>query len=62
MIHEPCHLSASSPEALPVWITADLIHETLRVWQPYYGDRLTERDAIGILLDVGRLFDQLGGE
>ncbi len=49
-------------DGLPPWITPNLIRETLRVWSPYYGDRLTERDAIEILLDVGRLFDQLGGE
>lgn len=47
---------------LPAWITDELIAETLEVWQPYYADRLTEQDAIGILLGVGRLFDQLGSD
>jgi hypothetical protein len=48
-------------EKLPRWISRDLIEETLAVWQPFYGFSLTERDAIEILLDVGRLFDDLGG-
>ena len=46
---------------LPKWISRDLIEETLAVWQPLYEFSLTERDAIEILLDVGRLFDVLGG-
>jgi hypothetical protein len=48
-------------ETLPKWISRDLVAETLAVWQPFYGFSLTERDAIEILLDVGRLFDVLGG-
>ena len=62
MIHDPRSWSDCSQEALPPWITADLIRETLRVWQPHYGNRLTEREAIEILLDVGRLFEYFGGE
>ena len=46
---------------LPAWITADLIAETLRVWQPYYAPPLTPEDAIGILLNVGNLFGVLSG-
>jgi hypothetical protein len=48
-------------EKLPVWISRDLIEETLAVWQPFYEFSLPEREAIEILLDVGRLFDDLGG-
>ncbi len=43
----------------PSWITAALIAQTLRVWQPYYAQRLTAADALGMLLDVGRLFGAL---
>ena len=49
------------PVGLPAWITADLIAETLRVWQPYYSEPLTPEDAIGILLNVGGLFSALSG-
>ena len=49
------------PAGLPAWITADLIAETLRAWQPYYAQLLTPEDAIGILLNVGNLFGVLSG-
>ena len=49
------------PAGLPAWITADLIAETLRVWQAYYSEPLTAKDAIGILLNVGNLFGVLSG-
>ena len=49
------------PASLPAWITADLIAETLRAWQPYYAQPLTPEDAIGILLNVGNLFGVLSG-
>ena len=49
------------PAGLPAWITADLIAETLRVWQPYYAQPLTPEEAIGILLNVGNLFGVLSG-
>ncbi len=57
-------MTSASPaptETLPKWITRDLVAETIAVWSPKYGRRLTEREAIEILLDVGRLFDDLGG-
>ena len=44
----------------PAWVSADLVAETIAVWSPIYGQRLTDREAIEILLDVGRLFDVLG--
>jgi hypothetical protein len=50
---------ASVPGA-PAWITPDLIADTLETWQPYYAARLTEGDALEILLAVGRLTDALG--
>jgi hypothetical protein len=47
-------------EPLPKWVSRDLVAETIAVWSPKYGSRLTEREAIEILLDVGRLFDVVG--
>lgn len=43
-------------ESLPAWVREDLVAETLEVWQPYYEERLTELDAIEILLAVSHLF------
>ncbi|MEO0529014.1 MAG: hypothetical protein AAF266_00405 [Planctomycetota bacterium] len=43
-------------ESLPAWVREDLIAETLEVWQPYYEERLTEVDAIEILLAASHLF------
>lgn len=46
--------------SLPDWITPDLIAETIEVWQPKYEKRLTDQDAIEILLEVSALLDALG--
>jgi len=45
--------------ALPSWITQELIEDTLRVFQRYYPQRLTRRDACEILINMGNLFDVL---
>ena len=45
-----------SARTLPDWITPELIDETIRVWQPYYGRELTEDDAVFILDGTARLF------
>jgi len=50
----------STEERLPDWVSGELVAQTLRVWQPHYKKRLTECDAIEILLSVGHLFDALG--
>jgi hypothetical protein len=47
------------PAGAPAWVTAELIQETIRVWQPYYADPLTADDALAIILGVGRLFEVL---
>jgi hypothetical protein len=39
----------------PLWVTPELVRETIRVWQPYYTEPLSEADAASILLNVGRL-------
>jgi hypothetical protein len=54
----------TAPDALPVpagaprWVTPELLADTLRVWQPYYGN-LTSHDALSIITNVGNLFDVL---
>jgi hypothetical protein len=46
------------PAGAPRWVTPELLADTLRVWQPYYGN-LTSHDALTIILNVGNLFDAL---
>ena len=54
----------NGPDAVPVpagsppWVTPELLADTIRVWQPYYG-RLTSEDALGIILNVSNLFDAI---
>jgi len=45
------------PPGAPSWISAELIAETLRVWQPYYAETLTPIDALDMILNVSRLVD-----
>lgn len=40
---------------VPDWITADLIEQTIAVWQPYYASPLTFADAVEIISNAGRL-------
>jgi hypothetical protein len=40
---------------LPAWITPDLIHDTIRVWQPFYKVTLTWEDAVAMLKNVAAL-------
>jgi hypothetical protein len=46
------------PAGAPRWVTPELLADTLRVWQPYYGN-LTPQDALSIIMDVANLFDVL---
>ena len=46
------------PAGAPRWVTPELLADTLRVWQPYYGN-LTSQDALTIIMNVGNLFDVL---
>ena len=47
------------PAGTPDWITAELIEQTIRVWQPYYEATITPEEAVTMVLDVGRLFEAL---
>ena len=46
------------PAGTPRWVTPELLADTLRVWQPYYGT-LTPQDGLSIILNVSNLFDVL---
>ncbi len=48
------------PPGTPQWITAEMIANTLRVWQPYYEEPLTELDAVEMMHNVAELGDILG--
>ncbi len=43
------------PAGAPDWVTPELLTHTLRVWQPYYVETLTELDAMDILLNAAHL-------
>ena len=43
------------PAGAPAWVTPELLAHTLRVWQPYYRETLTELDALDILLNAAQL-------
>ena len=47
------------PAGSPDWITAELIEQTIRVWQPYYEAVLTPEEAVTMILNVGRLYQAL---
>lgn len=50
------------PSGAPSWITAELIEDTIRVWQPYYQQPLTPDDAVAMMMNVGELFDAVSEE
>jgi hypothetical protein len=47
------------PAGTPDWITAELIEQTIRVWQPYYEAIVTPEEAVTMILNVGRLYQAL---
>ena len=57
---EPAH--EPSVPGLPGWVTAEWLQETVRVWQPYYKDPLTIRDAAEIITSWDRLLTLLREE
>ena len=54
--------SVRVPPGAPSWITAELIRETLHVWQPYYEEPLVAEDALEMLMNVGQLFKTLSSK
>lgn len=47
------------PPGSPSWISPELISSTIDAWQPYYGEPLTDEDALEILTNVGLLYEVL---
>lgn len=47
-------------QCVSAWLSAELISETVEVWQSRYRRTLTSDDAIEILLNVAALADVLG--
>lgn len=52
--------TASLPPGAPAWVTAELLADTIAMWQPYYSEPLTDQAALELVLGVGRLFEALG--
>jgi hypothetical protein len=49
----------SVPAGTPGWISTELVKHTIAVWQPRFQAQLSVRDAVELLLTVGRLFGAL---
>lgn len=50
------------PPGTPEWITPELVENTIRVWQSFYGKaQLSPADAVQILVGTGRLLTVLDG-
>ena len=47
------------PAGTPDWIMAELIEQTIRVWQPHYEAVLTPEEAVTMIQTVGRLYQAL---
>jgi len=58
--HRTMKKSTTVPPGSPSWVTKELIAKTIRVWQPYYKEKLTEEDALEMLINVGQVFNALG--
>ena len=43
----------------PAWITDELLAETIDVWTKAYGRKVGEEEAVGMLVNVGRLAEAL---
>jgi len=53
--------TAAAARNLPgaAWITDAAVADTIQVWSPYYGGKLTESEAVEILMNVKNLVDAL---
>ena len=61
MCHSDRTATAAAARNLPgaAWITDAAVADTIRVWAPYYGGKLTESEAVEILMNVKNLVDAL---
>jgi len=59
--YAPDRTTATAARNLPhaAWITNEAVTETIRVWSPYYGEKLTESEAVEILMNLKNLVDTL---
>lgn len=46
---------ARVPVGAPSWVTAELIDQTLKTWQPFYADQLIPEDALEMIMSVDQL-------
>ena len=46
----------------PNWITPEAVEDTLKTFRPHYGEQMTPEDALGILLNMGQLFELIDKE
>lgn len=53
------NLLRTGREAVPGWITLELIDKTMRLWSKRSGVPVSAEEAVGILLRVGTLLDVL---
>lgn len=53
---------AVRPPGTPQWVTAELLADTLAVWQPFYSHKLTEQDALEMLRSAAHLLEALGDD
>jgi hypothetical protein len=53
--------TAAAARNLPgaAWITDEAVADTIRVWAPSYGGKLTESEAVEILMNVKNLVEAL---
>lgn len=60
-VEQVCPSPGPVPSRPPgtAWITDEAIADTRRVWSPYYGYELTDREAIEILMNVKELAQTL---
>lgn len=45
------------PEGAPAWVSASLIRDTIKIWQPYYHVQLHPVDALEMIMGASRLMD-----
>lgn len=55
--HQPAAVAV--PPGAPHWVTLELIEQTIQTWQPFYADQLIPEDALGIIMGVSRMVNEL---
>lgn len=51
--------SESEISTRPAWITAEIMANTRRVWEPRYGHPLSDAEIVEMIVGVTRLYDVL---